>query len=311
MLDCAQITDMRCVFIGLWLVSLGCQTTPARWVSCVDAIAFDSDRDGSTEIYGLDMSRGTTRQLTHTAHPDTASRFPAWSPGGDAIAFVREGPDGLGLLYVMNSDGTNPRPLTRTVARYEHPTWMPDGHTVVYEMGVGDDWGLYHIGVTNAASGRFAPEDQALYQPSVAPDGRAIAVVTGSAEAWRIGILDVEAATLRVIAGSIDAGSVQWSPDGRWLAFDGVVGTNFDLYRMRPDGTDLERLTKEEAVDARPVWNTPGTELVFHSTRHFGSAGTAETWQEFELYRYDLASRAITRLTDNRAFDGHPDWCTG
>lgn len=55
---------------------------------------------------------------------------PRWSRAGNQIAFV---PNGGGPLRLMNSDGTNQRPLTAPNTRYrEQPlTWSPDNRWIV------------------------------------------------------------------------------------------------------------------------------------------------------------------------------------
>jgi Tol biopolymer transport system component len=40
-----------------------------------------------------------------------------------------------------------------------------------------------------------------------------------------------------------------WSPDGQWIAFTSERNGSADLYRVKPDGTGLERLTVSQAYD--------------------------------------------------------------
>jgi len=42
---------------------------------------------------------------------------------------------------------------------------------------------------------------------------------------------------------------------------------NFDLYRIRPDGSDLERITTSPVFEGFPMWSYDGTKLVFASNR--------------------------------------------
>ena len=35
-------------------------------------------------------------------------------------------------IYIMNSDGTNPRNLTNNLASDDFPSWSPDGHYIVF-----------------------------------------------------------------------------------------------------------------------------------------------------------------------------------
>ena len=58
-------------------------------------IAFNSTRDGNSEIYVMDSEGGNPLRLTHDPAWD---HEPSWSPHGDRIAFNR-----YGDIYVMGS----------------------------------------------------------------------------------------------------------------------------------------------------------------------------------------------------------------
>jgi hypothetical protein len=56
----------------------------------------------------------------------------------------------------------------------------------------------------------------------------------------------------------------RWSPDGQWLAAVGLVKNYWELFIMRPDGTDLRRLTHVQgSQNIWPVWS-PVVELTWH-----------------------------------------------
>jgi TolB protein len=50
--------------------------------------------------------------------------------------------------------------------------------------------------------------------------------------------------------------SPAWSPNGKKIVFSSVNpdAPNFDLFVMKSDGTEVERLTKNEASDWEPNW---------------------------------------------------------
>src|SRR3982751_4965771 len=78
-------------------------------------IAFASDRDGNWEIYLMDVDGGHQNRLTRREPQD---RFPLWSPDRSRIAFGSQAGGDHWELWVMNVDGTNPRPLaTQIVAK--------------------------------------------------------------------------------------------------------------------------------------------------------------------------------------------------
>jgi TolB protein len=278
--------------------------------SCKSEIVFDSDRDGSTEVYVLDLETLEVSRVTDSADPQISNRFPDWSPDGTEVVFVSEDQEGFGQLFSIRLSDTKTRQLTSRLARYEGPAWSPEGNWISFDMAADSTWGLYLIRPDGSELRRVGPEAENLFHSSWSPDGQHLAVVTGSIESWQGGILDLDSGNLRqLVETEAQFGSVAWSPDGSRIAFDGVVDSNFDLYVTTPFGGSPVRLTFGEAIDARPTWSPDGKRLVFHSTRDFGSVAGDERWHEFELYLMDVEDGTVQRLTENASFDAHPDWC--
>ncbi len=82
------------------------------------------------------------------------------------------------------------------------------------------------------------------------------------------------------------------------IAFAARTGQNWDIYTIRPDGTDLRRLTDHPEPDLAPAFSPDGTRLLFQSHRD----------GNWEIYLLDLHSGELKRLTDSPAFDGMPAW---
>lgn len=72
----------------------------------------------------------------------------------------------------------------------------------------------------------------------------------------------------------VSVGHLAWSPDGKWLAFTGVLGRRAkgaapasDLFVVRADGSGLHRLTRTGSA-ADPVWSPDGRTIVFAELTH-------------------------------------------
>src|SRR5262249_31467819 len=63
-----------------------------------------------------------------------------------------------------------------------------------------------------------------------------------------------------------------WSPDGTTIVFTSDCEGSADLFRVRPDGAALERLTDDPAYDDQAAFSPDGKRLVFVSTRNGGRA---------------------------------------
>ncbi len=58
-----------------------------------------------------------------------------------------------------------------------------------------------------------------------------------------------------------------FSPDGAWLAVNGEKSDHMNLFIVRPDGSELTKIT-ENIEDGLPSWSPNGERLAFSSTRH-------------------------------------------
>lgn len=77
-------------------------------------------------------------------------------------------------------------------------------------------------------------------------------------------------------------------PEG-WIAFDSDrADFNRDIYRIRPDGSELERLTTNEGIEQEPAFSPSGDVIAFSSDR----SGI------MQVHLLDLESGGVTQLTD-------------
>src|SRR5688572_9105268 len=83
------------------------------------------------------------------------------------------------------------------------------------------------------------------------------------------------------------AGTAGINLPGVWIAFDSDRDFNRDIYMIRPDGTDLTRLTSEPSLEKEPAFAPGGDRLTFTSDRGGG----------LQIYLLDLASNQVTQVT--------------
>ena len=75
----------------------------------------------------------------------------------------------------------------------------------------------------------------------------------------------------------------RWSPNGKWIAFHSNVDGNFEIYVIRPDGTDLTRVTDYPGLDQFPEWSPNGKQLAIR--------------RDTDLYLIDLDGSNPIQLT--------------
>jgi WD40 repeat protein len=174
----------------------------------------------------------------------------AISRDGTKIVFVRESIDetgSFGRTSIATLDLATGR-LTELVSTLPaggvRPGWSPDGSQIVFS--------------------RYGSKD----------DNGPLAAILDA-----VFVVDADGENLRQITPTtLAALNATWSPDGDRIAFqapsEGGPLSPGDIYTLRPDGSDMRRLTTGDKASS-PSW-TPDGRLMF--TRLPGSSGAAGWW---------------------------------
>ena len=93
--------------------------------------------------------------------------------------------------------------------------------------------------------------------------------------------------------------NASFSYDGEWVVFTSERFGSADIFRVRADGTGLERLTDDPAFDDQGALSPDGSRLAFVSTRKDGSS---------DIYILDLSTGKVRNLTDAPGGDFRPSW---
>ena len=96
--------------------------------------------------------------------------------------------------------------------------------------------------------------------------------------------------------------------------FSRLIGENYDIYTIRPDGSDLKRLTTAEGNDSHQAWSPDG-EYIVYAGSHQGFKDEAsysdapQPYGEIYVMRHD--GTELEQLTDNQWEEGTPIWLHG
>lgn len=139
-----QIVDLQSRRVSRLINSQGADEWP-EWSPDGTQLAFESDRNGNSEIYLVDLNSRVTQNLTNSLGADYT---PVWSPDGAQLAFGSYG-DGsrrMGVeLHVMDANGENLQRLTLFKTTVRNPHWSPDGERIAFEAVVDGHWDIYVV----------------------------------------------------------------------------------------------------------------------------------------------------------------------
>lgn len=163
---------------------------------------------------------------------DAASLMPTWSPDCQWVAFgvgTFFGGRGFGPanVFMAKADGSESKQVTNSKVNAGFPAWDPDGKSIIYRV-----WGT-----------------------AESPDTRGLR---------RLTLADNSLQTL----------TTDWdnfpfiSPSGDRVVFTRrMPDFDFEVFTMKADGSDVQRLTTTKGADAHATWTADGKQIWFESSR--------------------------------------------
>ena len=225
-----------------------------------------------------------------------------------------DGSDQKTVFDVFATGQVNASQVAQGLAGAFQPAWSPDGKWIAFGLG---NW--FQSRATGKARIFRATSDGSSYEnltdgtvhsgfPSYSADGRFL-VFREWGLRFGLRIMDLEDKSVRVLTNATD-NLPFWSPDGERIVFTRkVTSTNFDVYTIRPDGTDLQVLTTSGANDAHAVWTADGR--ILYSSGQYGFRAEAATYDDtFQPYGQIVVMNADgsdkRMLTDSMWEDSMP-----
>ncbi|MDE0326827.1 MAG: DPP IV N-terminal domain-containing protein [Candidatus Poribacteria bacterium] len=139
------------------------------------------------------------------------------------------------------------------------------------------------------------------FQPTFSPDGHRMAYVSSRHDGYlEIYVMNLSTkVSHRLTHHPKHDANPAWSPDGRWIAFDSNRQGKYDIYKIEPDGENLQRLTHEGQDNYNAAWSPDSKFIAFGSFRGAGKSG---------IYIMDAEGRN-PRCLENQPRSGNtPAW---
>lgn len=195
-------------------------------------------------------------------------------------------------LMVADADGFNPQAVVRNSEPIMSPAWSPDARQMAY---VSFATGRSNIIVQDLYTGqnRVVSSSRGINgAPAWAPDGNRLAVSLSSSGSPDIWLIDLQTNERRQLTDhwSISTEPV-WSRDGQHIFFTSDRAGRPQIYRMRADGSDINRVTFEGQYNSRA---SVGLDDQFLAMVH--SAGN----NDFRIAVYDRKNERLRVLSDGR-----------
>ncbi|MEJ2147307.1 MAG: protein kinase [Acidobacteriota bacterium] len=261
-------------------------------------------REGPARIVAISIEALEKRAVTTPPEDTLGDVFPAFSPDGSQIAFLRSGSRVLGKLdvWVQPAKGGEARRLTQLEFEVGGLlAWTSDGRSILFHSAPVD------------ASPQLSRVDVSSGRVDAIPGlGRNV----GNVDVWRDRLVFQEVQPLdwdihripvaavdrtdseKLISSSRNEYNADFSPDGGRIVFQSERGGGFNIWMCNSDGSNPIQLTSFKEHSGTPRWSPDGKMIVFDSL-HSGN---------WDLWLIDPEGGIPRQLTTNPSDEGMGTW---
>jgi TolB protein len=264
-------------------------------------LVFQSDREGLTRLYVLDLATAAVRRVGSAG--DWFDEEPRWSPDGQRIAFgSTRAQKGNIDIFVMNADGSGVVRLTDHPSAEQGPVWAADGKSLFF-TGERDGRGeIYRVWLADKRVDRITSGINRAIMPAASPDGRYLAYAAQTIRNFQLHLIDLTNGHSTQLTSGGGACRPAFSPDSKEVAFVRIATEPSRIEAVREGGGRV-LLEDKQLWSYYPDYSPDGRYIAFSvSPQHH----RGEDW--------DLAIMEarkpghFRRLTTGPGNDRVPDW---
>ncbi|OJJ19880.1 hypothetical protein BKI52_15480 [marine bacterium AO1-C] len=287
------------LFFTLYLLQFSCIAQEDQSKSFTplneERIVFSSNRNGNFDIFSMRPDGSDCLQLTQFSGNDI---WPKWSPNGKKMVYCSKR-GGRHQIYLMNRDGSQKRNLSNNIYNELNPVISPDGTKIAFNSKESGSYQLYVMNIDGTNRKRLTNSGPFCGRADWSPDGSKLVYVSVESGVYELYRMNADGSGKKQLTQfNTEVGNPAWSKDGYYVLFHAHENEVDKLFRIKADGTNLKKLKDSKQSDFLARWNGNSKKLVYTSIRG----------NNYDLYTYDLTTRAEKQLTQSTAKDQHPDW---
>jgi len=231
------------------------------------------------------------------------SYYPVFSPQGGSVVYSSNQNGGVFDLYFFTFEGSQLTQLTTNIGNVISPTFSPDGKTILFANRTGDGpTSLWTVDTTGQNSNLLYSGASTIVAVDWSPKGDqiAFAMSVDQPNSYEIFLMNTDGSNVRQLTRGLPniGGSVDWSPDGRFLLIYAGPSGDRNIFMIDVAAETAAQLTNG-GNNASGVFSPDGQWIAFISLRNNDQA-------DIFIMRPDGSD--MRQIVDNAEPDWQPQW---
>ena len=266
----------------------------------IGRIIFTCTRGDFNQLCMVNADGTDYRQITNV---EAHNYYPVFSPLGGSIVYASNQNGGYFDLFLFVFNGSRLLRLTENIGNVISPSFSPDGGTILFANRAAEGpTSLWTVENTGENPKLLYAGPNTIVSADWSPDGNtvAFAMAVDQPDAYEIFLMDVDGTNVRQITYGLEGigGSLDWSPDGKYLLIYAGPAGDKDIFRIDVEANTAEQLTNG-GNNAACSYSPDGQWIAFNSLRNDEQA-------DIFIMRADGSS--MRQITDNPEPDWQPQW---
>ncbi len=221
--------------------------------------------EGPNYLIRLSLSDRTVRSITAPPLLWDGDFFPAVSPDGHTLAFIRGSEQLVRDIYVMSLPSGPVQQITHGCLAMSL-AWTEDSASIVFSSSRNGALSLWRVKATGGDPQRLAAVGDDAYAPAIAKHGHRLIYSHGSAMwgIFAVDLTDKSAAPAVILTSSEQDAGPHISPSGDHIIFQSWRSGSREIWVAQIDGSNPVQLTDNPGQSAGdPSWSPNGKFIAF------------------------------------------------
>ena len=231
------------------------------------------------------------------------SYYPVYSPDGSSVVYSSNQNGGIFDLFMFTFEGSKLTQLTKSIGNVVSPTFSPDGKKILFSNRTGDGpTSLWTVDSTGENPDLLYTGPSTIVAVDWSPlgDQIAFAMSVDKPDSYEIFLMNADGSNVHQLTRGLPGigGSVDWSPDGKFLAIYAGQPGDKNIFVVDIAAETAAQLTNG-GNNGSPVFSPDGQWIAFISLRNNDQA-------DIFIMRPDGSD--VRQITDNPEPDWQPQW---
>lgn len=208
----------------------------------------------------------TVKKLTNRKNYENSGKF---SPDNSKIVYQEYNwGTNKSELFIADRNGKNETYFYDSKVSDQNLAWTKDSKSIVFTSLISSDKGKYDKVCVKSIDGKLFKvlnnDDTNNFAPSTSKVSDKIAFLSDKNGKIGLYVMDLDGKNLKsltpnlkskdAVVNNLWAYSTSWSPDGKQIVFNVMVGNNLELFILNSDGIGLIQITNNNDTDITPFW---------------------------------------------------------